>query len=343
MFCTNCGVENNENAKFCLNCGIQLKCEKLDEEVHHINEEINKRPRKILLISTFLITLIMGISITVFYISKLPQNIIRDGYFLAVPEVNSYDLIDYEYGSDLGFIFADDKVFTTEQNVFNYSVNKDKIYIENIYRVEEETSTAPDGTGIIAASRAESEYVFSGYYDNENDCLVLTLTEYGYEFYDGKFDKDIEIVCKHYKDDEDSIPLEKMLYFDGWATIDYDYNIANHIDKVEYANTHNNNLLKDTLMSESDDIQIFDFYKNYKEFDYSEGNGKITYFDQNKECWVYKSMVFSLIGFYNEEIVVNQNGESEKRYYYDEEQDCLVSTMDETKIYRVANFTDYGN
>lgn len=340
--CPNCQIEHDDNATFCASCGTLLEELKFDKgESNNLGKE-NKKPRKVLFVTTILLAMIIGASMIVFHISNLPQNLIKQGYFLAVPEVNEYDSIDFEFGSDLGFIFTEDTVFTTEQNVFNYSMNNDRIYLKNYYWVDEETSTEPDGTGIIASRSLESEYVFTGYYDDDNDYLVLSLTEYGYEFYDGKFDKDIEIVCKHFRDEEDDdIALEKMLYFDVWATIDYNYDVEKHIDNVRESETFYNNLFRTTLKSKSNDIQIYDFYKNYKEFDYSEGNGKITYFNNEKEKWVYKSIDYYISPFGGSSISVYQSDGSQQQFEYDEEQDCLVNIDDGTKIYRVAKFTDY--
>ena len=349
--CPNCRKEYDDVFGFCAECGARLNDVRKNITKNNCEKQ-NKKTRIMLIVSSILFALIVCISIVVVCINNMPKNTIKNGYFLAVPEVNSYDSIDYEYGSDLGFIFTEDTAFTTEHNVFGYTIYKDRIYIENYYQVEQEASTELDGTGIIAHYSVESQDVFEGYYDTKNDCLVLSLTEYGYEFYDDKFDKDIEIVCKHFKD-EDEVNLEKMLYFDGWATkgyeyseqnggwitTDYEYSVDKHIDKVAESRTFYNNLFRNALKSEDNNIQIYDFYKNYKDFDYSEGNGKITFFNFDKEKWVYKSMFFSLNSF--DTITINQNDGVEYQYYYDKEQDCLVNKNNGIKIYRVAKFTDY--
>lgn len=338
--CPNCRKEYDDVFGFCAECGARLNDVRKNITKNNCEKQ-NKKTRIMLIVSSILFALIVCISIVVVYINNMPKNIIKNGYFLAVPEVNSYDSIDYEYGSDLGFIFTDDKVFTTEQNVFEYSLSRNKnfvIDIGGVFITDVETETMSDGEPYTSTVSRTGRSVFTGYYDSENDCLVLSLTEFGYEFYDDKFDKDIKIICKHFKD-EDDINLEKMLYFDGWATTDYEYSVDKHMAKVVDSRTFYNNLFRNTMKSEYNNIQVYDFYKNYKDFDYSEGNGKITFFNFDKEKWVYKSMFFSLNSL--DTITINQNDGVEYQYYYDKEQDCLVNKNNGIKIYRVAKFTDY--
>ena len=87
--CPNCQKEYNDVLGFCAECGARLNI--VRKNITKNNCEKQKRKTRIMLImSSILFALIVCVGIVVVYINNMPKNIIKNGYFLAVPEGASF-------------------------------------------------------------------------------------------------------------------------------------------------------------------------------------------------------------------------------------------------------------